>query len=193
MRMGVRCAFVVLVAAGSVPGTLRAQSNALDRGHFAVAGGASLTSGANKGEDGRHTAVSLSPSLLYFVHSGIALGGSALFAHTGGHGSSSWSYTVGPQAVVYFGEESASVRPFVRADVGIGRLGSKSTGTPLGTLTQRVTMSRVGAGAGMLDLLTPSVGIYGEFFYRRDSYSGDADSWNDQFGVAFGFSIFLGG
>jgi len=192
MTKGIRCAFVALVAAGSLPGILRAQSNALDQGHFAVDGKASLLSGGSKGSDQRQTAITLSPSVLYFVHSGIALGGSALFGRTTGGGSSSWSYSLGPQAVVYFGDESASVRPFVRAGIGFGRAKNTASG-PLGSTTLRTNLSHVDAGAGMLDLLTSSVGIYGEFFYRRDSYGGDLDTWTDQFGGAFGFSIFLGG
>jgi hypothetical protein len=83
------------------------------------------------------------------------------------------------------------VRPFVRADVGIGRMKNSSTGVS-GSFTQQVNLTRVGASAGSLDLLTSSVGIHGELFYQRDSYGGDADTWVDQLGVAFGFSIFLG-
>ncbi|MCG6954484.1 MAG: hypothetical protein LJF04_00705 [Gemmatimonadetes bacterium] len=192
MKRFVGCAFVALIAAGSVPSVLRAQSSALDRGHFLVDGQASLVSGGSKGSDGRSTSFSLSPSVLYFVHPGIALGGSAQLGHTSGRGSTSSIYSLGPQAVVYFGDETASVRPFVRADVGIGRTKNSSTGAS-GSFTQQVNLTRVVASAGMLDLLTSSVGIHGEIFYRRDSYGGDADTWADQFGVGFGFSIFLGG
>lgn len=125
-------------------------------------GNASLTRGRSKGTDERQTVITVSPSVLYFVHPGIAVGASAVFGHHSGGGASSWTYSLGPQAVVYFGEENASVRPFVRADAGIGR--TKSTGTgPFGPTTQRASLSHVGAGA-----------------------------WNDQFGVAFGFSMFLG-
>ena len=188
----IRCAFVMFVAAGSLPGVLHAQSSALDQGRFLVDGQASLTSEGSKGSDGRSTSISLSPSVLYFVHPGVALGGSVQLGRSSGHGSTSSTYSLGPRAVVYFGEEDASVRPFVRADIGIGRMKNSSEG-PSGSYTQRLNLTRVGAAAGLLDLLTTSVGIHGELFYRRDSYGGGVDTWGDQFGVAFGFSIFLGG
>ena len=191
MRNGIRGAFMMLALMGSVPGVLRAQSNALDQGHFAVDGQASLVSSGGSGNSDRQTLIHLSPTVLYFVRPGIALGGSAQFGRSSGGNASSWAYSVGPQVAVYFGDESASMRPFISAQAGIGR--SSNTSTVLGSTTQHIDYTHVGANAGLMDLVTSSVGIHGELYYQRDSYGGDGNGYTDGFGVAFGFSIFLGG
>lgn len=181
-----RMAWIAMAAALAAPGLLQAQSYALDRGSFAVDGQASLTSSGSDGVDGRRTSYGLSPSVLYFVRPGLALGASASVGHTSFDDSSATAWTLGPMATLYFGGEAADLHPFVTATVG---LGGSSFDTPVNE--ESVSHTRVRMAVGVLKLLTDGVGLHGQAGYERLSYGGDRDGWDDNVSVAFGFSIFV--
>jgi hypothetical protein len=181
-----RMAWILIAAALAAPGLLEAQSYALDRGSLAVAGQASFTSSRSDGVDGRRTSYGLSPSVLYFVRPGLALGASASVGHTSFDGSSATAWTLGPTATLYFGREAAEFHPFVTATVGLGH---SSFDTPVDE--ESVSHTRVRVGVGVLKLLTEGVGVHGQAGYERLSYGGDGDGWDDNIGLAFGFSIFV--
>lgn len=192
MKKGIRVAWVVMAVAALAPAGVRAQSEALDQGAFRVAGTASLSSRGGDDYSDRATTVEISPDVMYFVRSGVALGAAGRYVHSSHGGRSSSGWTIGPRVSFYANGSDASLHPYVTASVGLG--GSSSEATVAGmTTTYKMDFTHFDGGVGLLALVTPSVGAHGQIFYSYDSYGGNSDGNSNEFGLSLGFDIFLGG
>ena len=169
-----------------------AQSYAMDRGVWTVGGSASVTHSAF-GVNNGSTAISLFPSVGYFVLPGFVVAATLQYVHSSGNGysSSSTGFGAGPRLAYYFGNGSASFHPYVAAAALIGSDSQRL----LGTTGSHGWWSWRGAG-GIAFLLARNVAVTGEAFYGQVHYdvSGAGESLSQtsaSFGLSFGLSLFL--
>ena len=182
----------VLAIAPVVP-SASAQSWAMDRGVWTVGGTASVAHASTLGFDNGRTAISLFPSVGYFVLPGFVVAATLQYVHSTGNGYSSAStgFGAGPRLAYYFGNGSASFHPYVAAAALIGSDSQRL----LGTTGSHGWWSWRGAG-GIAFLLARNVAVTGEAFYGQVHYdvSGAGESLSQtsaSFGLSFGLSLFL--
>lgn len=169
-----------------------AQSYAMDRGVWTVGGSASVTHSAF-GVNNGSTAISLFPSVGYFVLPGFVVAATLQYVHSTGNGYSSAStgFGAGPRLAYYFGNGSASFHPYVAAAALVG---SESRGF-MGSTSSNGWWSWRGAG-GIAFLLARNVAVTGEAFYGQIHYDlpdavPSSSQTTDSFGLSFGLSLFL--
>lgn len=178
------------------PATTQAQGYATDRGSFLIGGTASLSSSGNDFEDGRTTALLISPSAQYFVIPGLAIGGTVGWAYASFDESSVSSLSVGPRLSYFFGTSAQNIYPFVSASVGYLRSSFDSDAVDR---TSTGTQFDVSAGAALM--IAKNVGLTGELFYTKWSEETDNGTillgdiitalGTDSFGLRFGVSAFV--
>jgi opacity protein-like surface antigen len=176
---------------------------AIDRGSLVIGGGASISRTSNSiSTDGQGevdgvdvTAVSINPSLLYFVRPGLAIGGEAGFGYSDFGESSSTSFTVGPALRAYFARGETRTLPYVGVSLQLGRVSFDDEADV--DDSPGVTVFGVEGTAGITWLLSRQVGILGEAFVNRRQQSAenalgrDVDQTATGFGVRFGVAAFL--
>jgi hypothetical protein len=188
-----RSIFAAVLAFVIAPGLAHAQGYAVDKGSVNVGGTASFTSSKATTADvaqPRLTTLGLAPHLLFFLAPGIAVGGEASLGRTSSDGNSTTQYGLGPAIEYYFGHEERNWYPFVGASVrfshvsGDGQLGSD--------------FRDLRASAGLLFLLSPSVGVNSELYLSRTHTTFESpatleelDSNTTAFGLAIGISAFV--
>jgi hypothetical protein len=188
-----RSIFAVLLAFAIAPGLLQAQGYAVDKGSVNVGGTASFVSSKADVADvsqPRITTLSLAPHLLFFVAPGLAVGGEAMFGRVSSDGNSTTQYGIGPAINYYFGHEDRNWYPFVGASARVSHLnGNGNLGSDFRDLR---------ASAGLLFLLSRSVGINSEFYLSRTHTTFESpvtleelDSNTSAFGLAIGISAFI--
>ena len=180
----------ILAIAPPVP-SASAQSYAMDRGAWTVGGTASVSHSAF-GVDNGATAISLFPSVGYFVLPGFLVAATLQYAHSSGSGNTSTGFGAGPRLAYYFGNGSASFHPYVAAAALIG----SDSRTFMGWTGSSGWWSWRGAG-GIAFLVARNVAVTGEGFYGQRTYDevgvtgALVQRTNASFGLSFGFSLFL--
>jgi len=172
-----------------------AQSYAMDRGVWTVGGSASVTHSAF-GVNNGSTAISLFPSVGYFVLPGFVVAATLQYVHSSGNGysSSSTGFGAGPRLAYYFGKGSATFHPYVAAAALVGSDSPGFTGSN-GSNGSNGWWSWRGAG-GIAFLLARNVAVTGEAFYGQIHYDlpdviPSSSRTTDSFGLSFGLSLFL--
>jgi hypothetical protein len=166
---------------------LSAQSHATDRGSIAVAGSASFASNKSPGTSERVTVLDLRPAVQYFFAPGVAVGGQLTLGRSSSDGGSATLLGIGPLISYYFGQLSPRVQPFVSAEVSVVR---SAIDSPLGD--DEATNTGLMGAAGLLLLLSNSVGVNGQLYYRHVNLSSDfADLDGNSYGLAFGIAAFV--
>jgi len=182
-RSGLMAAAFVLSASAA-----NAQQHALDRGSIQIGGTASLTSRGDDDNDDRITTLSLNPHLHYFVVERFAIGADFIFGYSEFRTDiSQWSLGIGPSVTYYFGAPASRVHPYLSARAAYAVVNIE---TPL-TDTDGNQRS-ASAAAGLLTMLSNSVGVTTELFYqlvRTDI--GTVDSDGNTFGLAVGIAAFV--
>ena len=180
---GVLMASVTLLAAQSVA----AQSSATDRGSFLVAGSASFSSNRTAGDDDRLTVLNVNPTIQYFVAPGVAVGASLGLGRASADNVTSTTIGIGPILTLYFNQVSPTVLPFISAEFNVSQTLIETQITD-----NDVTNTGIQGAAGLLLLLSNSVGINAQLFYRHLNVSaGDSDLDGNSYGLAFGISAFV--
>lgn len=170
----------VLFTAVLLPAAGAAQPAALSGGSVLLSGQASFDVERTSDSDESVTTFLLLPSVQYFVSPGLAVGGALQLAHFSFGGDSSTSYGIGP-AISYYFVQGRDLHPFVRLSGQIARSTSdEASDTDVG----------VRGAAGVLFLLTESVGVDTALYYDRVEYGGD-DYHVTNVGVAVGVSAFV--
>jgi hypothetical protein len=162
---------------------LHAQTSAIDRGSVLLDGDASFTSNtAGVNNDDRMTLLTVRPAVQYLILPGFAIGGVVSLAHSSLNGLSSTAFGVGPAVTYFFGKGERNFYPFVSGHLNLDRV------IYSGDQDARNVFSYRGAG-GVLLMLSRSVGLTGELFYRGQNSRGNSNS--NSFGLAFGVSAFI--
>jgi len=179
----------ILAIAPLVP-SASAQTYAMDRGVWTVAGSASVSHSNVGGLDNGSTAISLFPSVGYFFLPGFLVAVTLQYAHNSGNDNTSTRFGAGPRLAYYFGSGSATFHPYVAAEAFIG---SESRGF-MGFTSSNGFSSWRGAG-GIALLLARNVAVTGEAFYGQihsDAPAALSSSYTSaSFGLSFGLSLFL--
>lgn len=180
-------ALCIIGALGFVPAAAYAQQHATDQGSIQLSGSASFTSSGEDDEDDRITAINLNPRLAYFIRPGLSVGAEVLLARQSRGDNSITAFGIGPAATYYFGAADARTKPYVTGNVQWQKTSNESD-----TFESDATVTSYGAGAGLLFLLSQSVGITSELFYRSTSVEFDAgEAGSDTFGLAIGVAAFI--
>lgn len=189
----------VLLAVGLFAPDALAQRLPLDRGTVQVGGsigfarlGGDLQANA---DESRTSAIVLDPRFGFFVADRLALGTTFAYETTSSNVTDSSILTIGPNLSYYIGRPPRPFYPFVTALAGYSRASTDFT-TPEGVppLEFRASGFALGAGLGVLYLVSPSVGITGEGFFQSAFYGSDAgvDSPTaNRFGLRLGATVFL--
>lgn len=181
LRVPARIATLLLPLLALIPISAFAQSYAVDRGSVLVGGSAGWSSADTGDTSGdRLSTLALSPSVLYFVAPGLALGGDVTLVRYSRNDNSSTSASIGPAVAYYFGEGPRPVYPFVSANVHIGRSGFGG---------DSYANWGYSASAGGIAMLADAVGVNGSLYYRNDR--NDFGDWQNTVGLAFGISAFV--
>ena len=180
----------VLAIAPLVPSAY-AQSYAMDRGAWTVGGTASVAHFNLLGSENGSTAISLFPSVGYFVLPGFLVAATLQYAHSSGSGSTWTGFGAGPSLAYYFGKGSLSFHPYVTAAALFGSDSQEF----MGSTSSRGWWSWRGAG-GIAFLLARNVAVTGEAFYGQIHYDlpdavPSSSQTTDSFGLSFGLSLFL--
>ncbi len=166
---------------------LQAQSHATDKGSIAVGGSASFSSNKAPGGSDRTTVLDLRPSLQYFLAPGVALGGQLTLGRASSDNTTSTTIGIGPLVSYYFGRISTSVVPFVSAEFSVAQ---NSFDSSIGG--EDITSTGIMGAAGLLLLLSNSVGVNAQLYYRHLNLSNDiADVDGNSYGLAFGIAAFV--
>lgn len=183
-----------------VPDAL-AQRLPLDRGTVQIGGTvgfARLGGDLQENADGSRTsAIVLDPRFGYFLADRLAIGTTLAYENTSSNVTESSILTIGPNVSYYFARSSRSYVPFVTALVGYSRASTDfAAREDLETPAFRVRASGValGAGLGLLYMVSPSVGVTGEGFVQAAFYGSDAGVESptaNRFGLRFGATVFL--
>lgn len=168
--------------------TLQAQEHALDARSLQIGGSASFASVDDDNFTDRRNTVTLNPRLHYFVIERLALGADLNLSYAKlSDDVSARTIGIGPSVTYYFGGPAATAHPYlsIRASIASVRFESGLQDT------DGSNRSASGA-AGILTMLSRSVGISTELFYetRRqefDSQEGDSNT----IGIAVGISAFV--
>ena len=185
MRLAPYVVAALATLAASAPALAQA-AFPVQRGNVSLDGSASFSS-TRVGDSDRITVASVSPSALFFVADGLAVGATVSLARVSGGGDPQTSYGIGPSAAYFFGGPDRRVYPFVGAGASFSRLSDDLT-----ALGGEVT-------GGAVFMLSRTVGLSGEAFYQSQSYSRDGaavfggeESFGvDEFGVRAGIVAFL--
>jgi hypothetical protein len=184
-----RFLFLALMLPLSLQGQA-ADTGAISRGSLLIGGSASVTHSKNDAPPAVLSVV-VSPDLLYFVKTRLAVGGQVGLSYSTSDTFSSTGWSLGPAVQYFFAEPTATMLPFVGASFGIGRSTTSAGSGPDVTFT---TTAYEGVG-GIMWLLVPHVGVSGELFGRRSKFKsgGPTTSENTQtvFGLRFGISAFV--
>ena len=195
---------LLLLCAAVSPSLALAQSAvppAVDRGSLVLGGGAAVSrtrtefvpsTGAESTDDA--TQLSLTPSLLYFVRPGLAVGGEASFTYTDRGEVNSTAVGVGPAVRYYFARGATRTLPYVGASARLGRI--STDGGDGGT--RNTSQWGFEGTAGLTWLLSRQVGILGEAYVNRFEQAlapqtgpSTLDLTVTGFGLRFGVAAFL--
>ena len=169
--------------------SISAQSYATDKGSIQLSGSASWVSTKEDDEDDRGTTIVVQPSLRYFITPGLAVGTSVMLGHTSQGDIRSTSYGIGPSVAYYFGGAATKVHPFVSAGLDWSK---SSFDPPGGAPDNDITFTSPHVSAGLLLLLSSSVGVETELFYRRQTVAVDeGDTKLNMFGLQVGIAAFI--
>ena len=153
----------------------------VQKGNVSLGGTASFSSSQFEDSD-RLTTLTLSPSALFFVADGLAVGGNASFIRASSDGDSSSSFGIGPRIAYYFGGPASSVYPFV------------SAGVAYTSLNENLSALGGEVAGGAVFMLSRSVGLSGEAYFQAQSYSFDGldeSLSGNEFGFRGGIVAFL--
>ena len=181
--------FVLVALTAVAPAAALGQTHATDRGSILVGGQASFNS-SKSDSDGRESprfnSLSLAPRALLFVTPGFALGGQVLFGYSSSDDNSTTAWGIGPEVAYYFGGAGRTTHPYLTASFQYVRSSDDDDNTQTGRT--------YGGGAGLLFLISSSVGIDAQAYIRRSdsSFSEIATDFEQTaFGLAFGISAFV--
>jgi hypothetical protein len=171
---------IVLIA----PFAAAAQTPALARGSVLIGGSAGVNITDDDSSENT-TTLALSPTAQFFVANGFALGGELglNYAKRGDFHTS--IVGIGPAATYYFVQEG-NAHPFLRASARIARV---SVSGPI--VDDHETRWGARAAAGLLVLLTGSVGIDLSVYYDHQSFGDDDGPDVNNYGLAVGVSAFV--
>jgi len=160
-----------------------AQGYATDKGSIRIGGSGNFSSSKSEGAENRTTILDLRPDVQYFVAPGLALGGELSLTRSSNGDASNTLVGIGPIASYYFGGAERT-QPFVSARLGVSQ--ATFGGDDL-------TQTSMRGAAGLLMLLSSSVGVSSELFYSytRVEFAGTGDSNSNNFGLALGIAAFL--
>ncbi|MEM1042845.1 MAG: hypothetical protein AAGI91_09465 [Bacteroidota bacterium] len=190
---------LLLVAVSLLAPSALAQRGLLDRGTVQLGGTvgfARLGGDLQANADGSRTsAVVLDPRFGFFLADRLALGTTLAYETTSSNVTDTSILTVGPNLSYYFGRPPRPFYPFVTALVGYSRA-STDFATPAGDppLAFRASGFALGAGLGVLYLVSSRVGVTGEGFFQSAFY-GSAEGVDtptaNRFGLRLGAAVFL--
>jgi hypothetical protein len=161
-----------------------AQVAALSAGSVQIGGQATFNIQDNDDGAGNVTSLTLSPSAQFFVSTGLALGGEVRLGYTSVGDFDAWTYGVGPAITYYFVREG-NTHPFLRGSARYMRFSISDNDD------EDQSITGVRATAGLLFLLTQSVGIDAGLYYDYSDGSGDIDFNETNYGLALGISAFV--
>lgn len=170
-------AAITLITAFAAPAG--AQEYATDRGSLNIGGTAGVSS--YKASAGWNTNAFFNPQLQYFVSPGLGIG-AALSVHRAWRDAGSFnSYSIGPSVAYYFGRGAQDLRPYLGAQASFARVDGSNVST-----------WGYGGSAGLLYMLTESVGLDTALFYRRLEPTGESLSTSQEnVGFSVGISAFV--
>jgi len=188
-----RILIATVMALAVTPGLAYAQAYATDKGSITLGGTASFTSSRAEIEDvsaPRVTSLTLAPRALFFLAPGLAVGGEAALGHIAADGESTTTYGLGPAVTYYFGRQQRSWYPFVAGSVHFTHVsGDRQLGSDFRDLR---------ASAGLLFLLSGSVGINSELFVSTSHTTFESPATLEElssdtraFGLAIGIAAFI--
>jgi hypothetical protein len=188
---------VLAVGIGLVARDARAQTPApIGRGSWIVSGTAGWTH-AKTEDHAASTSVSLSPSVLYFVRSQLALGGSLNGSYSRAGSAETTSLGIGPEIRYYPAPLSEKTLPYFR--VAIRPSWTRRPTQTDADLTTRELQTDL--AIGLTQLLATQVGLSAELFYTKlSTHFGDLDGavvpsgsdfTSDSYGLRFGITAFV--
>lgn len=178
---------LTLLCAATAWAPAHAQEYPTDRGAFLLRGGMGFSTHVTAieiqghREEARLTHFHFNPSVQYFVLPGLAIGGTVGISQTRNDDATTSQYRVGPQLSYYFGAADRNLVPYVSVETTVGVMRPAD-----------LRQTSYGASAGVVYMLTRSVGVDVGTFYRLNRTRGD-EPWTitDRFiGMAVGFSAF---
>lgn len=190
-----------LSAACALALPLHAQNRSpIGRGSWIVGGTARFDSFQDETAKQSSTNLTLAPSGLYFIRQRLAIGTTALLAHTATSGRRSTSYGFGPTARVYFGDTASRILPFLSGSVSGQRITNHIENTVVNGFSIPATDASnssvdVDGSVGLTWMAATHVGLTGEAFYTRSTFSFNEGSAPDRrahdMGLRFGVTAFL--
>ncbi|MFQ5572401.1 MAG: hypothetical protein ACE5G0_22230 [Rhodothermales bacterium] len=176
-----------------MPATAFAQTFAIDQGSFMLGGALSFTSrGGELYEDNnedRLNALSLNPTLQFFLRRGIAVGGTILVSRTWQGDFSQSTFGIGPRISAFFGTPTLNAYPFLSlspiyvsntTDFGTGDISGSGFGVHLT------------GGAALMVARNVSVTIGLFYLYESNSFDELDDSFTgNTFGIEMGIAAFI--
>lgn len=141
-----------------------------------MGGTAYFVSNSTGVEGERSTSLALQPALGYFVVPDLAVGATVGLTYSSFAGNSYVVWAAAPSLTYYLGSPENSVRPLFGARFGLVGGNDMDLSTNLG-LT-----------AGVILMISPSVGLTAESFYNNSL--GQPSDWN-AFGIRLGVSTFV--
>jgi hypothetical protein len=177
-----------------LPFALGAQTPAgpISKGSMLVDGSAGFSHNSSSGSQSS-TTISVSPEVLYFVATRLAVGGQLGLSYSKASNSSIRSWSLGPAARYYFAQPEARTLPFVGVAAAYG---SSSFSPASGTDSDQISTMLEGVG-GITRMLARHVGISGELFaaWRNNEVKSGAGPSSDftqtTFGLRFSISAFV--
>lgn len=174
-------------AFGFAPAAAFAQQHATDQGAMQLSGSASFTSSGSDGGGDRTTVINLNPRFAYFIRPGLSIGAEVTLGRLSRGDNSSTVFGIGPAASYYFGGADSRTKPYLT-----GAVQWQKTSDESGSSEADRTSTGYGVGAGLLHLLSSSVGITTELFYRSTTVEFDfGDASSDTYGLAVGVAAFI--
>lgn len=178
-------------------GTAFAQSFPTDKGSMILMGGFAFSSAGGdlyENRDGdRFMSIQFDPSLSYFVTPGLALGGQFSLERDSQGDYTATTWGIGPRLAYFVGgnQPRASAKGTTLPYVGVSFLYLNSSVDWNGDDSASGTM--IGFGIGFLNMLTNTVGFFGEAGYQIDNMEpedGDSESGN-QITAGLGITAFI--
>lgn len=175
MKKRIAFTIILLFVASS---TVLAQSYAIDKGSFQIAGMIGYQSmGGDLYEDAdenRSTTINVSPGIRYFVAPKIAIGGDILYERTSQGDYSNTTLGIGPVVIIAFGDSKTKTYPYI----GGGFLFASNTDKDVDVdwwtgeeeeVEHKTTGSDIMFGGGIIHMVSKNLGIMAELSYHIQS------------------------
>ena len=189
---------VVLALLFLLPVSLLAQEYAIDKGSINVGGTAGFEKRSGDlyaDEDESLTIISLNPNLLYFIAPNLGIGVEILYDKLSVEDESLSMFGIGPRAAYFIGSEESKVYPFIGASFFYAKVGEDGMmTTDRQIFWSEGTSMGITPFGGVLFMLSKSVGMSIEAFYRMDSFKEkgeDKAEDGNRFGVRIGIAGFI--